>query len=461
MTYGEFVRRSVTLIAIIVITYFLIVAIVDLANILIIVFTCWVLAVGLNQAILRFRRLGMPKWLAVLSTVVNAFGIVILTLIVIIPPFIEQGTNLVDSLPAAVEDIVQRYDDFLTENPDLAEYLPGFTVEDYRELIDITVEDVLGGGAEVEIDDSGSTGDEAAEAEPEVEPIISSNNSSNNSEMTREIRRAALDLDFGQLIQSALPLLGGISSLVGSVLANLTLILLITSYLLFDPLVYYRPIIAIVPRDKEKRAVEIISKIRRAVVSWMGALFISIAFTSTMVALAMGMVLQLPNAIALGVIAGLGTFIPNVGYYIGLIPIIIFTLAADPVKVIPAALLYWAINEFEGKVVSPNVIRNQLSIPAGVVIPFQLIAASVFGFFGILLAVPMLAIFVILWQELYVYDTLEKRGHSPKLIETIHGELVLLDDDEEEPELEKQAATIDKPLSSGERDKRGWRRNKK
>jgi len=434
MSYGEFVRRSVTLIAIIVITYFLIVAIVDLANILIIVFTCWVLAVGLNHAILRFRRLGMPKWLAVLSTVINLFAVIALTLIVIIPPFIEQGGNLINDLPDAVEDIVQRYDDWLDENPDLAEYLPEFTVEDYRELFNTTVDDVFGSSTEID----------GAQEE---------------SSVNNEIRRAALDLDFGQLIQSALPLLGGISSLVGSILANLTIIILITSYLLFDPLVYYRPIIAVVPRDKEKRAVEIISKIRSAVVSWMGALFIAIAFTSTMVALAMGVILQLPNAIALGVIAGLGTFIPNVGYYIGLIPIIIFTLAADPVKVIPAAILYWGINEFEGKIVSPNVIRNQLSIPAGVVIPFQLIAASVFGFFGILLAVPMLAIFVILWQELYVYDTLEKRGHSPKLIETIDGELILLDDDEEEPELERQAATIDKPLATGERGRRGWRRN--
>jgi predicted PurR-regulated permease PerM len=419
MSYGEFIRRSVSLISIIIVTFFLIVAIIELSSILIIVFTCWVLAVGLNQAILRFRRWGMSRGAAVLITVLSVIAVIVLTLFVIIPPFVEQGNDLLTNLPTAVEDIVQRYEDFRQNNPTLAEVLPEFTVADYQALFETTFDEVVGG------EDGG------------------------NSAVANDLRQAALDLDVGQLVQSALPLLGGISSLVGSVLANLTLILLITSYLLFDPLVYYRPIIAVVPRDQEKRVVEIISKIRRAVVSWMGALFISIAFTSTMVALAMGFLLQLPNAIALGVIAGLGTFIPNVGYYIGLVPIIIFTLAADPVKVIPAALVYWAINEFEGKVISPNIIRNQLNIPAGVVIPFQLIAASVFGFFGILLAVPMLAIFVILWQELYVYDTLDKRGHSPKLIETFKGELVLLDDDEEDPELERQAVIIDKPLASG------------
>ncbi|MFW5690871.1 MAG: AI-2E family transporter [Chloroflexota bacterium] len=411
MTYGEFVRRAITLIAIIVVTFFLAVAIIELSGILLIVFTCWVLSVGLNQVILLFRRMGLPKGLAVLLTVLMVAVTIFTVIIVVVPPFINQGRNLIEELPGAVEQLVQGYDDFRTDNPNIGAYLPEFTLEDYRDLIRLTFDEVVG------------------------------------QELTQNAERPAFELDLNNIVRSALPVLGGIGSFVGSILANLTLIILITSYLLFDPLVYYRPIIAIVPKNREKRAVEIINKIREAVVAWMGALAISITFTSVMVMLTMGVLLQIPNALALGVIAGLGTFIPNVGYYIGLVPIIIFTAVADPIRVIPAALLYWAINEFEGKVISPNVVRSRLNIPAGVVLPFQLIAAAVFGFFGILLAVPMLAIFVIMWQQLYVYDTLGKRGHSPELIETIDGELLIHYDDE--PPIDRPMANIERPLGTG------------
>lgn len=410
MSYGDFVRRSVTLIAIILVTVFLISAIIQLSNILLIVFTCWVLSVGLNHTILRFRRWGMNKGLAVLTTVLAVFVAILITLFVVIPPFISQATNLIEELPTAVEDLVIRYEDFYNDNEDLQNVLPEFTLEDYRELFDTQLEEVVGEASEME-EGSGT----------------------------------AFDFDVGSLVNSALPVLGGIGSFVGSIIANFTIIILITGFLLFDPLVYYRPIIAVVPKSQEKRVVEIISRIREAIVSWMGALSISIAFTSIAVMIVHGVILDIPNGVALGVIAGLGTFIPNVGYYIGLIPIIIFTLVADPVKVIPAALLYWAINEFEGKVIAPNVVKRSLNIPAGIVLPFQLIAAAIFGFFGILLAVPMLAIFVILWQELYVYDTLEKRDHSPELIETLDGELILTYDDD--PPFEKPTSRRDRPLT--------------
>ncbi len=433
MTYGEFIRRSLSLITIIIITIFLIAAIIELSGILLLVFTCWVLSVGLNEATLKLRRWGSSKMMAIVVTVLSVIVFFILVLFVVIPPFVNEARNLVEDLPDAVGSLVQEYDDFRDENPDIGQYLPEFTVEDYNSLFGI-VDEAMTGDAE-----AGSNGQPAGSTnESDFETNLDAGANTDDS----ETGNFAINID--QILDTTLPVLGGIGSFLGNVIANLVLIVLITGYLLFDPLVYYRPIIAIVPKNREKRAVEIISKIQNAVVSWMGALSISIAFTATMVTFALGVILQIPNAIALGVIAGLGTFIPNVGYYIGLVPIIIFTAVTDPWKVIPAALIYWAINEFEGKVVAPNVIRQQLNIPAGVVLPFQLMAAAVFGFFGILLAVPMLAIFVILWQELYVYDTLDKRGHNPRLIETMDGDLILLDDADPMP---KRTTRVQRALS--------------
>lgn len=397
MTYGEFVKRAVTIITIIIVTFFAITALIELTGILLIVFTCWVLSIGLHQLILRFQRIGLNKGVSMLATVASMLVAIGLILFVVIPPFIAQARDLIESLPTAIEQIVEDYDGFRTDRPEIGQYLPEFTVQDYRALFETTLDEVIG-------------------------------------EDMLEGRGSAVELNVGRFVQSALPVLGGIGSFVGSLIANALFIFIITSYLMFDPMVYYRPIIALVPKSREARVVQIINKIRTAVLSWMGALAVSIVFTSTSIIIVHGLVLNIPNVIALGVIAGLATFIPNVGYYIGLVPILIFTAVADPLKIIPAGVLYWVISEIDGKIVSPNVIKNQLNIPAGIVFPFQLIAAATLGFFGIILAVPILAILVILWQELYVYDALDKREHRVRLVEDSHGQLSLKPMDEADQE---------------------------
>jgi predicted PurR-regulated permease PerM len=412
MSYGEFVRRVITTITIILLTFFIITGVIQYIGILLIVFTCWVLSVGLHHLIMRFRKLGMNKGLATLSTLAVVIASLVMVGFVIVPPFLTQAKNLVESLPQAIEQIIESYTTFRQEQPAIGNYLPEFTVDDYHELFSMGVEEVMN-----EISPETST-DTTTEVPEKVTDNIGSRGGN-----------SLLNIDIGQLVQSALPVLGNIGNLVGSLLANAIFIILITSYLLFDPVLYYRPIVALVPKNHEKRVVDIINKIETAVIGWMGALSISIAFTTTAIIIVHGLILGIPNVIALGVIAGLSSFVPNVGYYIGLIPILIFTAVADPVKIIPAGILYWLISEIDGKVVSPNVIKNQLNIPAGIVFPFQLMAAASLGFFGIILAVPILAILVIIFQELYIFDTLKKRNHQVDLVENEDGlvELVVSD----------------------------------
>ncbi|NJL55376.1 AI-2E family transporter [bacterium] len=386
MDFGEFLRRAVLFVVIVVVVILLGSVISRLASLLILVFACWVFSVGLNYAVLRLQRYGLSRMAAILVTLLGTLLVFVLAIAIILPAFVEQIASLVASLPAAVESLVQRYEQLRLDSDLAAQVLPEFTLEQYQTLIETQFEEV--------IPDTGAT--------------------------------TAINLN--ALFASALPLLGGIGSFVGSLLANLFLLLFITLYLLADPLVYYRAVLAMVPTSSEARAVEIINDIRRAIVAWMGALTISILFVGGMTTFVLGVVLQIPNAVALGVIAGLSSFIPNLGYYIGLIPIVVFTAAHNPLLVIPAFIAYVVINETDGKVIQPRVVQNTLSIPAGVVLPFQIISASLFGFFGIMLAVPILAIVIILVREVYVAELAGKRKPATHLEENTDGDLVLVYD---------------------------------
>ncbi|NJL95225.1 MAG: AI-2E family transporter [Anaerolineae bacterium] len=219
--------------------------------------------------------------------------------------------------------------------------------------------------------------------------------------------------------------MGGLGSLAGSILSNLALILFITLYMVLDPHAYYRGIIALVPRSREGRALEIINEVRRTVLAWMNALLISISAMGSMVTVAM-LVIGVPNALALGLIAGLSSFVPYIGYYIALLPIAIFAAAGEPWQFVAAVVCYVLAGEIESKIITPNVVQNELSLPAGLIMLFQLIAATYLGFFGIVLAVPLLAILVALVREVYVHDTLKKRDRVPHIREDEQGTLHLV-----------------------------------
>ncbi|MGF1506420.1 MAG: AI-2E family transporter, partial [Anaerolineae bacterium] len=82
------------------------------------------------------------------------------------------------------------------------------------------------------------------------------------------------------------------------------------------------------------------------------------------------------------------------------------------------------------RLITPSVMKAQLNIPAAALLPFQLIAAIFFGFLGLLLAVPLLAILVTLIRELYVFDVRGKRGNLPE-VSTGEGGAVYLGAPEE------------------------------
>lgn len=407
MTYSEFVRRTFTVLGIIFTALLVWRAISTLLSIFLLVFTCWVLSIGLNAAIRRFQRMGLQRTTASLSVLLIIIIISLLIVTVIVPPFLNQISTLFSDLPAAVETIVKRYEEFWVANENLQRFLPQFTLQDYQDLIAPTVEEVVG------------------EAGP----------TSRGSQ--------GVAIDPGTILSSALPVLSGIGSFFASLLANLIFMILITAYLIADPLTYYRPFLAIVPKDHEDRVIQIINKIRGNIISWMGGVSVSIAFTAVTVSFTLGIILGIPNALALGVISGLGALIPNIGYYIGLIPIVIFSLADDPVKVIPAAVLYWLLNQIEGSIITPAVMKSELDIPPGVILPFQLAAAAIMGFFGILLSVPILAILVTLVREIYVVGWLDKGETNRVLKEDSFGNVYI--DIEEENESRPATPVIQKP----------------
>jgi putative permease len=102
------------------------------------------------------------------------------------------------------------------------------------------------------------------------------------------------------------------------------------------------------------------------------------------------LVLGLPNALLLGVFAGIVEIIPIIGPAIGAIPALITAFAFGGVELfLLVGVVYVVIQVVEGNVLVPIVMKNAVGLPPFVVITSLLVGGAVAGIMGALLAVPI------------------------------------------------------------------------
>jgi predicted PurR-regulated permease PerM len=172
------------------------------------------------------------------------------------------------------------------------------------------------------------------------------------------------------------------------------------------------------PRALQPRVAEVWNTLYHELSSWLKAQTISIGITMALVYVLLGLWLELPFALVVAVFAGVATFIPNIGAFLPVIPILIFGLASPtPERILIWLAVYLLIQLAESNFITPSVVKNQLQIPAGAMMVFQLIATVIFGALGLLLAVPLFAVIIVLVRELYSYDTLGLR--TERVVQTV------------------------------------------
>ena len=72
-----------------------------------------------------------------------------------------------------------------------------------------------------------------------------------------------------------------------------------------------------------------------------------------------------------------------------------------PSKVVWVIVLYGAIQTIETNAITPLVMKRMIDVPPALSLLFQSLMAIVFGFLGLLLAVPILAATIVLVDKLY------------------------------------------------------------
>ncbi|RMG88352.1 MAG: AI-2E family transporter [Chloroflexi bacterium] len=216
----------------------------------------------------------------------------------------------------------------------------------------------------------------------------------------------------GQVGTSVLPVLGGVANTVLSLL----IIFFMSMYFLTDPKGYEEGIIKLFPLWYRHRVREIKDRIDFTLRGWLQVTFISMVITGVGTAIGLA-IIGIEQWVALGVLAGLLSFIPNFGPIVALIPSIAVGILQAPENVGWIIVVIYGVSAVQSQLISPLLVNESLNIPPVLVLLGQIISGIFFGFIGIMLAVPITAVVKILVDEVYIKDILGDRGEElPKEI---------------------------------------------
>lgn len=207
-------------------------------------------------------------------------------------------------------------------------------------------------------------------------------------ETGRNLAREALAENEGLAKQLFASLkVGGLALL--AILVNLVLVPVVLFYLLRDWNVLLERLDALVPRQAHGRVVTVAREIDAVLAEWLRGQLLVVAVMSVYYVCALW-IAGLDFAFPIGVITGVAVIIPYVGVITGLI---LATIAAllQFTDIWSLAWVWAAIGlgqVLEGMLITPLVVGERIGLHPVVVIFALLAFGHVFGFFGVLIALP-------------------------------------------------------------------------
>ncbi|HEY8467993.1 MAG TPA: AI-2E family transporter [Longimicrobiales bacterium] len=217
------------------------------------------------------------------------------------------------------------------------------------------------------------------------------------AEPIQEHVRQRVTMEAARLLTGALPLL---NSLVGAVGGGLV-VLFAGLYLAIEPRLYLDGLVSLVPRRNRPRVRRALEDVGSTLRRWILGTALSMALIAVLTSAGLWL-LDIPAALALGLLAGLLEFIPYFGPILSAVPALVLALVISPTKALWVLLLYVGIQQAESNLVLPLLMKGMVQLPPALTVLVQVLMSVLFGFLGLLLAVPALAAGKVLIQTLYV-----------------------------------------------------------
>ena len=317
----------------------------QIRQLLLLIFTAVVIATSLNILVKICCRRGLKRSYGVSLAILVLLGTGFLFFQIIVPPFIKQFQELAALVPQSIDKLDIWVNVLLNRlDPEILSYFPD--AEAINEQLQPLINQFLGGG---------------------ISFFYSS---------------------FGTLLSTVL-------------------LLVLSLMLLADPTPYRKGFVRLFPAFYRPRINEILKLCDRSLQNWLTGILFSM-FVISILSFAGLLALKIPLALTQAVLAGILTFIPNIGATLSVLSPMAIALLDNPWKSLAVLILYIIIQQIESNIVTPTIMSQQTALLPAITLLSQLFFATFFGFLGLLLALPLTIVGKVLIQEILIKDILDR-----------------------------------------------------
>lgn len=317
----------------------------SLSTVLLYVGTALFISLGLDPVISFLERRRLPRWLAVLISILGVLGVFTGIVLIVLPILIDQISQLVRQITF---------------------FLQSTRLDDVKDWLLVTF--------------------------PGLQRSFVDDLFTNATEWLTD--------NWTTITQSVVTV--GTAIVTG--LFGAFIVLILTIYLTASTPSLKRSVYQLVPASRRPRFIDLAEQITDSVGYYvMGQ--VSLGVINGLLSAIFLSIIDAPFAAVLAVVAFFFSLIPLVGTLTGSTIIVLVCLIpglGSPATAIAAAIYYLIYMQVEAYVISPRIMSRAVSVPGAVVVVAALAGGSLLGLLGALIAIPVAASILIIYRQVLI-----------------------------------------------------------
>ncbi len=189
---------------------------------------------------------------------------------------------------------------------------------------------------------------------------------------------------------------------------NILLVVVLTLMMLINPSPYRHLFVRLFPSSIRQRVWHVMDECESVIAGWFIGILFNMLIIATLSTVGL-LILGVPLALANGLLAGLLAFIPNIGPALSVVPPAAIALLEKPWLAVAVIILYIIIQQAESNILTPMVMKKQVSLLPAMTLLSQVVFAVFFGILGLFLALPLTLIIQNWLKEFWVEGFLDQR----------------------------------------------------
>lgn len=185
------------------------------------------------------------------------------------------------------------------------------------------------------------------------------------------------------------------------VLGDLYVVLLVGIFFTASPKVYVNGFVKLLPPKAQPGGQRLLQAVGDTLGKWLKGQLLAMLIVAVSTAIGL-LIIGVPMALVLALIAGLLNFIPNIGPLIAMVPAVLVALMQGPTTALLVVGLYLLVQALESNLITPQIQKRMINMPPALILIAQLFMGVLTGGWGLVLATPLTAILITVIGELKV-----------------------------------------------------------